>query len=318
MSGIARMCNTRESSTPSNGTLTVNGGVGVQKRLNVGGELKTHSDAESISTHTGALQSAGGLGVAKSATVGGSLHVQSAEDSTGPASGAAIVDGGLGVAQDVHAGQDIDAVRNLHAGNRVLQDAHMLMPPGAVMPYAGDSAPGGYLLCDGSTVARSQYPLLFSVVGTTWGNGDGLTTFNLPDLRDRSVLGVSGTNSIGSIGGSATHTMTVDQMPQHSHTGTTDTAGAHVHSVADPGHTHALYISRDDNNGSNDNGQAPAGDAYLNADTKLGASSLPSTTGISVNSAGAHAHSFTTNTTGSGESFSLQSPFLALNFIIKY
>lgn len=64
-----------------------------------------------------------------------------------------------------------------------------IVPPGAVIPYAGSSAPDGWLLCDGRTVSRTTYAALFAVIGTTYGAGNGSTTFALPDLRDRVAWG---------------------------------------------------------------------------------------------------------------------------------
>ena len=63
------------------------------------------------------------------------------------------------------------------------------LPPGTVAMYGGASAPTGWLLCDGSAVSRSVYSLLFTAIGTTYGAGDGTTTFNLPDLRGRVAVG---------------------------------------------------------------------------------------------------------------------------------
>lgn len=108
------------------------------------------------------------------------------------------------------------------------------IPSAAVMPYAGSSAPTGWLLCDGSAQSRTTYAALFAVVGTTYGSGDGSTTFNLPDLRGRVVAGVDnmgGTaanrltsggsgitgTTLGAAGGSETFTVTTSQMPSHSH-----------------------------------------------------------------------------------------------------
>lgn len=64
------------------------------------------------------------------------------------------------------------------------------MPPGALMPYAGSSAPTGFLLCQGQNVSRTTYAALFAVIGTTYGVGDGSSTFTLPDLRGRTVAGL--------------------------------------------------------------------------------------------------------------------------------
>lgn len=65
---------------------------------------------------------------------------------------------------------------------------------GAIVMFAGlSSIPNGFLLCDGSELSRETYPELFSVIGTTWGSGDGVNTFNLPDIVNKTVWG--GNNS---------------------------------------------------------------------------------------------------------------------------
>src|SRR5690606_13639822 len=64
-----------------------------------------------------------------------------------------------------------------------------LVPTGAVVPFAGSTAPSGWLLCDGSAVSRTTYSDLFSAISTTYGAGDESTTFNVPDLRGRVVAG---------------------------------------------------------------------------------------------------------------------------------
>ena len=71
-----------------------------------------------------------------------------------------------------------------------------LVPTGTVLAFAGSSAPSGFLLCDGRAVSRTTYTSLFSVIGTTYGSGDGSTTFNLPDMRGRVAVG-SDANSPG-------------------------------------------------------------------------------------------------------------------------
>jgi len=65
------------------------------------------------------------------------------------------------------------------------------LPAGTLAAFGGASAPAGWLLCDGSAVSRSVYSLLFTAIGTTYGAGDGSTTFNLPDLRGRVPVGLS-------------------------------------------------------------------------------------------------------------------------------
>ena len=70
---------------------------------------------------------------------------------------------------------------------------------GAIMPHGDSSAPVGFLNCDGTAVSRTTYASLFGVIGTTYGSGDGASTFNLPDLRDNVAVGKSSSKSIGSI-----------------------------------------------------------------------------------------------------------------------
>src|SRR5262245_45908904 len=62
-------------------------------------------------------------------------------------------------------------------------------PTGSVVAFAGVSAPTGWLLCDGAAVSRTIYVNLYNVIGTTYGVGDGSTTFNVPDLRGRAAIG---------------------------------------------------------------------------------------------------------------------------------
>lgn len=95
---------------------------------------------------------------------------------------------------------------------------------GIITPYGGSTAPTGWLMCDGSAVSRTDYSQLFDAIGTTYGSGDGSTTFNLPDLRGRVVVGEgTGTASdatahaLGQTSGEETHTVTEQEMPSHGH-----------------------------------------------------------------------------------------------------
>lgn len=96
------------------------------------------------------------------------------------------------------------------------------VPVGSVMPFAASVAPDGWLFCNGSAVSRTVYSNLFAVVGATYGNGDGSTSFNLPDYRGRSLVGMDGGqaefDALGETGGAKTHTLTVAELPSHSHT----------------------------------------------------------------------------------------------------
>jgi len=99
-------------------------------------------------------------------------------------------------------------------------------PPGLIAPYAGATIPSGWLECTGQAVSRSAYANLFAALGgssSPWGGGDGSTTFNVPDLRGRTPIGVgtgSGltARSMAGTGGNETHTLTATEMPSHTHT----------------------------------------------------------------------------------------------------
>ena len=105
---------------------------------------------------------------------------------------------------------------------------------GMLMPYAGASAPSGWLLCYGQAISRSTYADLFTALGTTYGVGNGSSTFNLPDLRGRTIAGqddmggASANNltdqtagidgdTLGAVGGTETQGLSVAQLPSHSH-----------------------------------------------------------------------------------------------------
>lgn len=71
------------------------------------------------------------------------------------------------------------------------------VPPGFILPFAGTSIPDGWLICNGAAVSRTEYAALFSAIGTKWGEGDGSTTFNLPDLDERFIEGTVDTSKVG-------------------------------------------------------------------------------------------------------------------------
>jgi microcystin-dependent protein len=110
------------------------------------------------------------------------------------------------------------------------------LPSGLILPYGGTSAPSGYLLCYGQAISRSTYSTLFSAISTTYGVGDGSSTFNLPDLRGRTIAGqddmggvsanrltdavTGGLNgdTLGDTGGTESHTLTSAQSGLVGHT----------------------------------------------------------------------------------------------------
>lgn len=93
---------------------------------------------------------------------------------------------------------------------------------GMITMFAGATAPLGFLLCDGAAVSRTTYTDLFNLIGITYGAGNGTTTFNLPNLKGKIPVGLDSTqtefDSLGETGGEKAHTLTVDEMPAHTHT----------------------------------------------------------------------------------------------------
>ena len=158
---------------------------------------------------------------------------------------------------------------------------------GSIQMWPTASAPTGYLLCVGTAVSRTTYAALFAVLGTTFGSGDGSTTFNLPNYTNRMPYGTT----LGATGGSADAIIV-----SHTHTATSV--------VTDPGHTHPPL------NGSNFAGQG--GSSQFNGpnfNTALSSTTGSSTTGITVATTNA-------STGASGTNANLP-PYLGINFIIK-
>nr|DAI16273.1 MAG TPA: tail collar fiber protein [Caudoviricetes sp.] len=87
-------------------------------------------------------------------------------------------------------------------------------PVGTVMMIAGSSIPSGFLLCNGAAISRTTYAKLFAAIGTMYGAGDGATTFNLPDMRDRFAEGAGGTYSVGTVVEAGLPNITGQFLPQ--------------------------------------------------------------------------------------------------------
>jgi len=141
-----------------------------------------------------------------------------------------------------------------------------LFEPGMMIDYAGTSAPTGFLLCDGSAVSRATYAALFAVIGTTWGSGNGTTTFNIPDSRRRVSMGSGGSgtatigNATGNTGGEEAHTMTTDELVHHTHP--SGTGGFNFMVIGASGGTNAAtgagtVIGADTTTGNNTSAQNP-------------------------------------------------------------
>lgn len=139
-------------------------------------------------------------------------------------------------------------------------------PPGQIISFGGTSAPLGYLPCDGAAYSRAGYARLFAAISTTWGAGNGSTTFNVPDLRGYFMRG-AGTNSDGTVGTGVGSKQS-------------DLVGTHSHTVTDPGHAHTInaYVN------------APTGAGNIGFGSVLspgtGLTMTSATTGVTVNNSG--------------------------------
>ena len=91
------------------------------------------------------------------------------------------------------------------------------MEVGSICAFPSSSVPSGFLICDGSLVSRSTYSDLFNVIGTTYGAGDGSTTFALPNLSGRVPMGPASGYALGSSGGEYSHELTLTELAEHDH-----------------------------------------------------------------------------------------------------
>lgn len=201
--------------------------------------------------------------------------------------------------------------------------AASLVPTGVINPFAGSSAPSGWLLCFGQSLnatANPEYAALWGVIGTTYG-GSGITSFNVPDLRGRAVAGVDNmggsdagrlslANTLGTTGGSETHTLTTAELPSHSHSinhdhgaVTTSDAGAHSHTFSA-----TRYASSAINH---------AASGSYNRLTWTYPTENTSAVGNHNHSVDLPNFTGTSGATGSGSAHNNMQPTMVLNYIIK-
>lgn len=211
---------------------------------------------------------------------------------------------------------------------------------GAVLPYAGENAPEGWLMCFGQEVSRDTYSNLFAAIGVTHGAGDGETTFVLPDGRGRVIAGVDDMGGVaatrltqaavgfdatllGAAGGGQTQTLTTAHMPTHNHNLSDPGHGhgvndpTHAHGVADPGHTHghnALVQGQTSTTGGGSFGISSGVGAATISAAGTGIGIYGAYTGITVAGAGT---GITIQDAGGGAPHSIMQPTLMLNHIIK-
>jgi microcystin-dependent protein len=171
------------------------------------------------------------------------------------------------------------------------------IPTATIVPWTSASVPSGFLECDGAAVSRSTYATLFGIVGTTYGAGDGSSTFNVPNLADNVPIGKSGTKALASTGGANTVSVTATGNVGGS------TANATLSTSQLASHTHTTK-------------KGPAAD---NPDGVPGAGT-PRNTGNGLNNAGSgsgHSHNMSATFSGSAVNAAIIQPYLAVIYIIK-
>lgn len=194
------------------------------------------------------------------------------------------------------------------------------MPTGAMLHYAGPiaTAPAGFLFCNGAAVSRTTYNLLFTAIGTTYGAGDGSTTFNIPDARGVFLRGLD--NGRGLDPSRALGTFQSSANLSHTHTGSTS-SDSHNHTVtgtatavADHVHTDTGYNSGGVVGAAITPATGPANGASPRVITSdpAGAHSHTVTGSTSTD---AHTHTFTTGASGADES---RPDNIAVNMYIKF
>jgi|JI10StandDraft_1071094.scaffolds.fasta_scaffold46582_5 microcystin-dependent protein len=210
-----------------------------------------------------------------------------------------------------------DPVGPLDAVNKQYVDAFRAV--GDIKHSAQSNDHNGWLICDGRSLTTTVYDQLYDVIGTSFGT-DGVGTFKLPDCRSR-VMGAIGqglllsNREMGDAVGTETFTLTANELPAHTHTGTTNASGSHTHTVNDPGHTHTQTTINDDFNNS---GANPPGFTADSAGSMTWNNISTSTTGITLNGVGDHTHTFTTNSTGSGNAFPMFQPTLFIGNVFIF
>jgi microcystin-dependent protein len=127
----------------------------------------------------------------------------------------------------------------------------VVVPSGTIVAYGGSSAPSGWLFADGSEVSRTQFRTLFQAIGTTYGAGNGSTTFRLPDLRGRVPVGADGSagrlsanDALGQAAGEEKHTLSLGETPSHAHAAYTasNTAYPNIGDATLPGFSAKITI----------------------------------------------------------------------------
>ena len=176
---------------------------------------------------------------------------------------------------------------------------------GEIKMWSAATAPDKWLLCDGAAISRTTYADLFAVVSTTYGVGDGTTTFNLPDLRGRAPIGAGqgdglSTRALGEVVGEEAHIITTGELTPHTHTGP-----SHTHTG--PNHTHATTCSAWSGLGGGTTTRIVANVSTTTATVNTGSGGTGNTGSGGTGNTGS---------SGSGEAHNNIQPSLVVNFIL--
>ena len=162
------------------------------------------------------------------------------------------------------------------------------LPVGSMVYYAGTAAPVNYNLCDGSAVSRSTYAALFAAIGTTYGAGNGVTTFNIPNTNGRFLAspdngtGILNGWTLAQTGGVSSLVLALNQMPSHAHTLTDP---GHNHTLTDPGHHHST-VTGSQGGGTYLSGSVLSAGSNNTGNSTTGITMANSTTGITMANTG--------------------------------
>lgn len=195
------------------------------------------------------------------------------------------------------------------------------MNVGEIYMYAGSVAPSGFLLCDGSSVSRSTYAELFDVIGTNFGQGDGSTTFDIPDMRGRVIVGASANHSLAETGGEETHQLVSTEIPVHSHSipshGHASTIKATTpkltHTITQPAFTYAAPSGNSKCIGAGGYKSTTSTNATRSANLAISnhtATACTKTGGVTDCAA------FNSAASGAGDAHNNMQPYATLNYVI--